>query len=244
MARIGILSDVHGNRPALDAVFSHAGECDTWWCAGDTVGYGPYPDECALMLEGVGAASVAGNHDLGAIGSISLESFNSLAREACRWTGARLGVEVRAYLDSLPPVLETAPDTVLVHGSYTDPVWEYVLSATRARNNFEAYAHRLCFNGHSHVPVVFTRGPGGDIDTIIPTDGARIALEEDIRYMVNAGSVGQPRDGDPRACYIIYNTDEEVLFYHRVEYPVAETQARIIEEGLPRLLAERIAHGR
>lgn len=235
---------MHGNLPALDAVLSHAGECDSWWCAGDIVGYGPYPCECARLVAEIKARTVAGNHDLGAIGRIGLDAFNSLARDACAWTGARLEPEVREYLESLPLALEEPPGAVIVHGSYIDPVWEYVLSAEGARRSFDANAHRLCFNGHSHVPVVFACGPGGDIDTLATPDGANIYLEEGWRYIVNAGSVGQPRDGDPRACYLVYSTDEEMISCHRVAYPVETTQKRMAGAGLPWFLAERIAYGR
>lgn len=243
MSRICIISDVHGNLPALEAVIRHAGRCDLWWCAGDTVGYGPYPNECVRVIEGLCESAVAGNHDLGATGGIRLVAFNSLARRACRWTAGRLEPDARAYLEALPLTCDAGSESALVHGSFADPVWDYVVSKEQARRAFEACAQKICFNGHSHVPVLFACGSQGEIEEMQPSGDALRMLEEDRRYIVNVGSVGQPRDGDPRACYVIYETDDMTVTYHRVRYPVEVTQGRMAAEGLPRLLVERIAEG-
>lgn len=244
MAKIGILSDIHGNLPALQAVLLHAGECDEWWCAGDMVGYGPYPSECVGRMAAIEAKAVAGNHDLGAIGRTDLHAFSGMAREACTWTGAHLEPDARVYLEALTLVLEEPPEAVIFHGSYVDPVWEYVLSPAAADRSFEANSYRLSFNGHSHVPVVFYRGARTDTGMLVPSEGLSLVLEEGARYMVNAGSVGQPRDGDPRACYMVYCTDDQTLCCHRVDYDVAKTQMEMLEVGLPRFLAERLSSGR
>lgn len=251
MAGIAVIGDVHGNLPALEAVLSQCGECDAIWCVGDTVGYGPYPNECALRVSGSGAAAVAGNHDLGSLGTIDLLSFNSFARAACQWTGEVMERDTREYLDSLPLRKQVEADVLLVHGSPRDPVWEYVLERGQARAVFESFSERICFNGHSHAPVVFVSGAGETddeaeraVEMVIPRDGCRLEVEGDRRYLVNVGSVGQPRDGDPRACYVIYNPEEGLITYRRVEYPVAEVQLKMEEEGLPEFLAGRLAEGR
>jgi diadenosine tetraphosphatase ApaH/serine/threonine PP2A family protein phosphatase len=244
LSTIGILSDVHGNRPALCAVLERAGQLDSWWCAGDTVGYGPFPNECCSELGEQGSTCVAGNHDLGSTGQIGLEAFNGMAREACMWTRGKLEAANRDWLDSLPLTAEPAPGVLLVHGSFADPIWEYVLSKWRALENFRLYQQELCFHGHSHVPAVFSCDHGGNVEFLAPYDGMELTLEPGMRYMVNVGSVGQPRDGDPRACYVSYHPEERRLTYHRVQYPVGETQSRMELEGLPAFLAERLGYGR
>lgn len=251
MPRIAIVGDVHGNLPALNAVLSHCGECDALWCIGDTVGYGPYPRECVEKVESRGAVAVAGNHDLGSIGKIDLLSFNLDARDACRWTGEVLGERHTRYLDLLPLRSTPQPDSLLVHGSPRDPVWEYVISVEQASPEFKSFHERLCFHGHSHTPAVFTldmeaqaeAGTRG-VELLEPSDGESIRLDDRLRYLVNVGSVGQPRDGDARSCYVIYDADSQLLTYHRVEYPVVEVQKEMARVGLPDFLIRRLSRGR
>lgn len=250
MAKIAVIGDVHGNMPALEAVLSQCDGCDAVWCVGDTVGYGPYPNECASKVRGLGAIAVAGNHDLGSLGKIDLLSFNTYARRACEWTGEVLSGDARDYLDSLPLRKRVDDDVLLVHGSPRDPVWEYVLNMGQALEVFGSFDERICFHGHSHSPLVFASVAGGTGDreepaaeTVVPGDGYRLKLESGRRYLVNVGSVGQPRDGDPRACYVLFDQDEGIITYRRAPYPVAKVQAKMEEEGLPELLATRLADG-
>lgn len=250
MSRIGIIADVHSNLPALSAVTSHADRIDEWWCLGDTVGYGPWPNECIAFLKRLGAKTVAGNHDLGVVGGISLERFNRDARIACEWTGRVLDAIDAGWLAGLPERLTpTGAGALLVHGSPRDPLWEYILSAEAAAANFKLFEGALCFNGHSHVPALYSLPSGARAAAGVPeatetADGEVTRMRDGERYLVNAGSVGQPRDGDPRACYVVLDTIDGWFAFHRVAYDISVTQARMEEEGLPVFLARRLALGR
>ncbi|MBU4173574.1 MAG: metallophosphatase family protein [Actinobacteria bacterium] len=250
MAKIAVIGDVHGNMPALEAVLSQCDGCDAVWCVGDTVGYGPYPNECVSKVRGLGAIAVAGNHDLGSLGKIDLLSFNEYARRVCEWTGGVLQGDARDYLDSLPLRKRATNDVLLVHGSPRDPVWEYVLNMGQALEVFGSFDERICFHGHSHSPLVFASvagetGEGAEpaSEPAVPGDRYRLELESGRRYLVNVGSVGQPRDGDPRASYVLFDQDEGIITYRRAPYPVAKVQAKMEEEGLPEFLARRLADG-
>ncbi len=250
MSRTCIIGDVHSNLPALEAVLSGAGECDSWLCIGDLVGYGPDPNGCVSRMIELGALCVAGNHDLGSLGAIDLVSFNRDARAACEWTGRVLDEAGRAFLGSLES-RRVGESWLMVHASPRDPVWEYVLSKSQAYHSFLEFDQRLCFHGHSHAPAVFrwsTEAQAADdfaaVEVAVPGDGEEIALEEGYRFMVNVGSVGQPRDSDPRSCYVIHDPDRGVLEYHRISYPVAEVQARMEDLGLPTFLIQRLSFGR
>jgi predicted phosphodiesterase len=245
----GIIGDVHANLPALKAVIAHAGKCDEWLCIGDVVGYGPFPNECVEVVRDLGALTVSGNHDLGSLGSIDLSSFNSHARRACIWTGGVLEENARAYLSSLESK-HSGEGWMIVHGSPRDPVWEYVLSKAQAYHNFLQFDEKICFHGHSHAPAVFRWSSSAQnaddftaVEVAIPADGDDIEVDADHRFLVNVGSVGQPRDGQPSSCYVIYDKARQVLEYHRVPYQIAETQKRMAEVGLPVYLIERLAHG-
>jgi predicted phosphodiesterase len=249
LSRIGIIGDVHANLPALEAVLADAGECDSWFCVGDTVGYGPYPNECTKMVRDLGALTVVGNHDLGSLGKIDLSSFNTDAREACRWTGGVLDDSARNHLDSLQSRLN-GEGWMIVHASPRDPIWEYVLSKAQAYHNFLEFREKLCFHGHSHAPAIFRWNIGAQeaddftaLEVTIPTDGDEIEVDEDHRFLVNVGSVGQPRDGDRRSCYVIYDESRQILEYHRVPYQIDEIQKRMAEVGLPSFLVDRLAYG-
>jgi diadenosine tetraphosphatase ApaH/serine/threonine PP2A family protein phosphatase len=250
LKEIALIGDVHSNFPALRAVIDAAGSLDSFWCVGDIVGYGPHPNECVETIRDISAQSVAGNHDLGSIGAIDLLSFNADAGAVCEWTGTRLSDESRAYLSSLPHRKGLQGEQLLVHGSPRNPVWEYVLSTNCAFDNFSMFKERICINGHSHVPAVFgikegdTGNEAQTVELEVPKDGGRVSLMEDYRYMVNVGSVGQPRDGDPRSCFVIYRPEERSLTFHRVAYPVVDTQADMERFGLPRFLADRLSAGR
>ena len=244
MSRICVFGDVHGSLPAFEAVLAQAGDCDAFWCVGDTVGYGPFPNESVRRVEELGAVGVAGNHDLGSLGKISLFDFNVHARMACEWTGRNLEEQTRGYLESLHLRQYPMRGCAIVHGSPREPVWEYIVSSQEAAMNFGESSEAVCFHGHSHAPAVFLLDSERQIDLIIPEDGTEVRLEEGFRYLINVGSVGQPRDGDPRACYVFFKPELRLISYHRVQYPLIEVQEKMAEVGLPAFLIKRLAFGR
>lgn len=243
MTRIGVIGDIHGNLPALRGVLRHAGDCEGWYCTGDIVGYGPYPVECCRELRKLGAISVAGNHDLGSLGRADLDDFNPEARAACEWTGRLLDPDTRSFLESLELRHQAEPDIHIVHGSPRDPVWEYLTSAGAALKNFSSFDERVCFVGHTHVPMVFILGPQRRVSLLIPGESGELEIENGNRYIINAGSVGQPRDHDARSCYVQYEPEKGLLSYHRVDYPISEVQQAMHEAGLPLFLAHRLVLG-
>jgi len=239
--RYAILADIHGNLDAFEAVLrdiDDKGGADELWCLGDVVGYGPDPAECIALLRRHTHICVAGNHDWAAIGKIDICDFNPHAAEACRWTGGRLAPGDIEYLEGLPLRLERG-DFTIVHGSPREPIWEYVMSVHEAEANFDCYDTKHCLIGHSHVPAVFELS---DNSCSIEEMVASLRLGEH-RLMVNVGSVGQPRDGDPRASYAVYDAGDQVIYHNRIEYDVARVQQRMVSLGLPRFLAERLGHG-
>jgi diadenosine tetraphosphatase ApaH/serine/threonine PP2A family protein phosphatase len=238
--RVAVLSDIHSNLPALEAVLAALRPFDAVWQLGDIVGYGPEPNEVVTALQAIGAGGVRGNHDSAALGLIDADAFNDDARDAVEWTSASITESTRTWLSGLPE-LATQEDFTLVHGSPRDPTWEYIYSVPVARANFGAFTTTHCLVGHTHVPLVF-RFDDGRIETLQPSHGSHLALDER-RMIINPGSVGQPRDGDPRACGMLLDTETNVLEWHRVAYPVATTQQRMREAGLPPRLVERLSHG-
>ena len=238
--RIAVLSDIHGNLPALEAVLTALAPYDAVWQLGDIVGYGPEPDEVVSRLRGEAATGVCGNHDAAALGRIESSSFNHDARVAVHWTADRLQAGTREWLGALPQRASDGAFT-LVHGSPRDPIWEYVYSAGVARSSFGAFETPHCLVGHTHVPLVF-RDDDGQVETLAPSEGSQLSLDSR-RTILNPGSVGQPRDGDPRACGMILDTQAMTVEWRRVEYPIRTTQERMRSAGLPRRLVERLSHG-
>ena len=237
--RVCVLSDVHSNLPALEAVLAAAAPYDALWQLGDIVGYGPQPNEVVARLAAEQAVGVRGNHDSAALGKLPTDTFNDDARAAVEWTAEQLDGDARAWLTALPLVDQRAPFT-LVHGSPRDPDWEYVFSSATARGNLNAFSTPHCLVGHTHVPLVF-RDAGRRVETLVP-DGAALDLDER-RTLLNPGSVGQPRDGDPRACAMTIDTEALTVEWLRVEYDIAQVQQLMAEAGLPRRLAARLAVG-
>ncbi len=236
-----IVSDIHGNLEALETVLADIARHKpaSMVCLGDFVGYGASPNECIARLRPMIEHAVAGNHDLAAIGKIKLGYFNNNAAEAARWTETALTPENRAYLESLPFSVRWL-DALLVHASPAQPEdWHYVLSPAEALEEMDAFAETVCFIGHSHYPGTFDRIQ----ERVRYTRGAEIHLEKGHRYLVNVGSVGQPRDGDPRAAYVLYDHGSRLLRHVRVEYDVASAMKRILDAGLPRFLADRLQWG-
>lgn len=241
--RYAILADIHANLAAFEAVLrdiEEKGGVDAMWCLGDIVGYGPDPSGCIELLRQHEPVCIAGNHDLGAIGRLDLSYFNPAAAAACRWTAGRLSPEDIQYLESLP-MAATRGDFYLVHGSPAEPVLEYVVSTGIAAKNFSFFTLPYCLVGHTHAPLAFKQvGPICSSITLSPNIG--LVLGEH-RMIINPGGVGQPRDGDPRASYAIYDSEGRVLRLHRVEYDIDATQQKMIKAGLPMSLVSRLQDG-
>jgi diadenosine tetraphosphatase ApaH/serine/threonine PP2A family protein phosphatase len=238
-----LISDIHANLNALQAVLGDAGEIDAVWNLGDTVGYGPRPRECLdTMVDLFANPVLVGNHDLACIGEVDVSEFNPVAQLASRWTSLQLGMDHRAYLNALPAVTISGAYT-LAHGSPRSPVWEYVTTAQIAAENFEFFDTDVCFIGHTHIAMYALMREGSNEVEIGPlVDDQAIDLLAG-RYLINPGSVGQPRDRDPRAAYAILDTDLGSLTAHRVEYDVALTQKQMAMANLPDVLIARLAHG-
>ncbi len=246
--RVLVLSDIHANLAALEAVLADAEEqgYEATWCLGDVVGYGPDPNECIERLRELPGelVCVAGNHDWAALGRLDIEDFNPEARRAVQWTQAELTAGNRAWLESLPDQPVVRGRYTITHGSPRHPIWEYILTPSIARSNFEHFSTPYCLIGHTHVPVIY-RLPEEDkrCEALMPTTEFPIALAGPHRLILNPGSVGQPRDSDPRASYALLDTDRDVWIYRRLAYPVELTQAKMREAGLPERLIARLAYG-
>ncbi|MDP8904130.1 MAG: metallophosphatase family protein [Chloroflexota bacterium] len=238
--RIAVLSDIHGNLPALDAVLSALAPYDAIWQLGDVVGYGPQPNEVVARLAEERAVGVRGNHDAAALGDLPTDAFNDDARAAVEWTATQLDRRATAWLSALPERVELDGFT-LVHGSPRDPTWEYVYSIPVARANLHRFPTRHCLVGHTHVPLVF-RDDGDAIEPIMPDNGHALSLDER-RAIINPGSVGQPRDGDPRASAMIVDTERRTIEWRRIEYPIDLVQQLMSAAGLPRRLIARLDYG-
>jgi diadenosine tetraphosphatase ApaH/serine/threonine PP2A family protein phosphatase len=240
--RVAVISDVHGNLHALRAVLDAiAGEqVDEIWCLGDLVGYGPRPNECCSEVERAASLCLLGNHDLGVLGRIPLEDFSDDAAAAARWSQSVLEPGARDYLERLQS-LAAVDGAELFHASPRDPVWEYVLGDEAARAAFALTSAPVVLVGHSHVALVFVLDDGS-VGGAVATAGSEIELA-DGRHLLNPGSVGQPRDGDPRAAYLVLDLDARRALFRRVPYPIERTQEEILERGLPETLAARLAHG-
>ena len=239
--RVAVISDVHANYHALDAVLTEvdAASVDAIWCLGDTVGYGPRPNECCDIVRDRADHCLVGNHDLVVLGELPVSDFNDEAAAAAIWTADVLSPESRAFLAHLKPYGDV--DGVdLFHASARDPVWEYVLTEEAARATLELSDAPLVLVGHSHVALAIT-ADDGRVDGGPAPGGSTVAL--DGRWLLNPGSVGQPRDGDPRAAWLLLDFDERGATFHRVRYSLERTQAEMRAEGLPQMLAARLERG-
>jgi predicted phosphodiesterase len=240
--RIAVISDIHGNLRALEAVLAaiDAERPDAIWCLGDLVGYGPRPNECIAIVSERASICLVGNHDLGVTGAIGLHEFSPDAAEAARWTQGVLDDRAGAFLRGLEPSA-TIEGAELYHASPRDPVWDYILTADAAYDALNQTTAPLVLVGHSHVALAVVLADGHLSGGLAP-DGTRLELE-DGRWLINPGSVGQPRDGDPRAAYLWLDLDRMFAAFRRVPYPVEQTQAELRERGLPESLAARLALG-
>jgi predicted phosphodiesterase len=240
--RVAVVSDIHSNLHALDAVLAaiDTEAPDELWCLGDLVGYGPRPNECCATIAERADVCLAGNHDLAVRGTIELEEFGGEAAVAARWTREVLEPQAQELLDRLEPE-GSAHGVALYHGSARDPIWEYVLSDEGALATLELAGSPLVLVGHSHVALQVVQS-GDDLAGAVARDGAEIDLEG-VRALLNPGSVGQPRDGDPRAAYLLLELDVQQARFRRVEYDVEQTQREMRDADLPEMLAGRLALG-
>jgi len=270
--RIAVVSDIHANLVALEAVLGDAeasAPIDAVWSLGDCVGYGPQPAECVARMKALDAVMIAGNHERAATGAIGVEDFNPDAAAAALWTRDRLTEDEKGFLDALPEVVGLSPhpnlkagsagsqdpslmvgasghEFTLVHGTLRWPIWEYLYSYEAALGHLQLQTSPFGFVGHTHVPALVVedmQAPHGCEMYRLP-EGATIELAGGRRLVINPGSIGQPRDGDPRAAYAVYDTDAKTVTLHRVEYDIRKTQKRMEAEHLPRRLIERLSAGR
>jgi predicted phosphodiesterase len=238
--RIAVLSDIHANLPALDAVLAALGDVDAVWQLGDVVGYGPDPDGVVDRLRAVNARGVKGNHDAAAVGGSEIDWFNPDARRAMEWTRHAIAPRTRAWLEALP-VTARLEDATLVHGSPREPIWEYVTSVPVARANMAVLETRLGLHGHTHLPNAFVE-EDGRLEVVSPGHGSVLELRGRAA-LVNPGSVGQPRDGDPRSSSMVLDTDADTVTWHRTAYDIEATQSAMRAAGLPEALILRLALG-
>ena len=239
-----VLSDIHSNLEAFEAVLDDAGPVDRVWCLGDVVGYGPEPNGCVELLRSRPHLCIAGNHDWATLGKLDLRDFNPDAREANLWNRKQLTPQNLAYLEALPETLVQGQFT-LIHGSPRHPIWEYIIYPSTARVNFEHFETPYCLAGHTHTPVIFrlhnSKGEPG-AEALPPAIQETVKLGNE-RLIINPGSVGQPRDGDPRASYAIVDDEALTVEHRRVAYPVEKTQAKMMEHNLPLRLVLRLGYG-
>ena len=238
-----ILSDIHANLEALEAVFDDAkswGGFDVIWCLGDTVGYGPDPAACIDRIREFELVAVVGNHDAAAVGLIDASDFNDAAKAAVDWTSSQLDAEQRDFLTSLPMVSVQEPFT-LVHGSLRDPIVEYLLDRDSALGTLALLETKYCLVGHSHIPFLCRDAQGEPEFTDFPED-EQIKLGDE-RWIINPGGVGQPRDRNPRPSYAICDTEDAVIDRYRVAYDIAKTQEKMRAAALPAHLIDRLDHG-
>lgn len=241
--KIAVISDIHANLVALEKVLVSIREyqCDMIVCLGDIVGYGPKPNECIQMVEKAADIVLLGNHDYAAIGLMNVDSFNTFASQAIQWTRQQLTPENAKYLQQLP-VEKSWQECFFVHASPCNPdFWNYVLSPREAETEFECFEQQLCFLGHSHYPLVFSYHSKMGVNK---ESSVKMVLEKEKRYIINVGSVGQPRDNNPEASWVLYDRDHALIKRLRISYPVEIVQDQMRDHHLPPFLIERLSHGR
>lgn len=240
--RILVISDIHGNLPALDAVLAVAGEFDTAWCLGDLVGYGPFPNECIEKVAALpNLTCIMGNHDAAVVDSRDIERFNEDASHVIYWTRREITPENLRFLSNLPETARTDFAT-LAHGSPRLPTWEYVIDQMTAWLNFGYFETQVALVGHSHLPISFEMDEvANNLTRSMLRDGDQVAIAN--RFIFNPGSVGQPRDHDPRAAFGILDTGAKTWEIHRAQYDFTITQEATAKAGLPDKLSRRLAEG-
>jgi predicted phosphodiesterase len=235
---VAIISDIHGNLEALEETLDYIKErgIDTIYCLGDIVGYGPNPNECIDLITENCSEVVIGNHDHAVLGLTSTEYFNDFAKISTHWTTNNLTEDKKQYLNSLDFTFKTEK-FFAVHATPSIPtMWHYILSEVDAQNEFKYFTEQICFIGHSHFPIIFNNQAGF-------TRALNVKLESEEQYIVNVGSVGQPRDGNPKACFCVYDQETNEIEFVRLSYEVDKTREKIIKAGLPVFLADRLTKG-
>jgi diadenosine tetraphosphatase ApaH/serine/threonine PP2A family protein phosphatase len=240
--RYALISDIHSNLEALVAVVDalRTEAVDKYVCLGDIVGYAANPNECVEIVRDLSDVTILGNHDSAVVGATGIEGFNPLAAKAVLWTSDTISAQNREYLNSLAASAELE-GALLVHSSPSNPtMWRYIFSIDDAKMEFHHFKHDICVVGHSHQPLTFIQFRDSVIAEMRPT----VEIEKGNRYIINVGSVGQPRDLDPRAAYGLYDSRQRTLTVKRIEYDVQTTRQKIIEAGLPQFLGDRLVAGR
>lgn len=220
--RIAVLADIHSNQEALEAVLEEVKSAEEIWCLGDIVGYGPNPNECCEIIKERARYCILGNHDAGALGKMELSWFNVFAAEAIKITRRISEEKSKNFLANLPKIIKLS-EIVLVHGSVRGPIYEYIFETDEAQRAFKDFSEKICFVGHTHIPMIF---------------------KDDTRRIINPGSVGQPRDGDWRASWGLFDDENLTFEFRRVEYPIEKTQEKMRKLKLPEFLIQRLSLGR
>lgn len=243
--KIAILADIHSNLEAFEAVLLEIKKLkiEKIWHLGDIAGYGPSPNECVELVRKKKIISLAGNHDLAVMGKISIIDFNPHAAQAVKINAQEISEGNKKFLADLPLTLKPKENVILAHGSIRDPVWEYLMEIYQAEENFSLFKEKVLFVGHSHIPIVFEKRGEKVYQFRFPPDKAFLKFEKDSRYIINPGSVGQPRDQNPRANFVIFDNEVLTLEYHRLEYNYQKTQEKMRKEDFPNFLIERLSLG-
>ena len=242
--KIGILSDIHSNSEAIDSVLKNIKDVDEFICLGDIVGYGADPNYCIEKVKGLNCRCIGGNHDFAVAGKVNINYFNYTARAAILWTSLQLKKENLNFLLNLKNKIELKDNVFAVHGSPENPLLEYILDKDTASLIFSKFDFKIYFVGHSHLAGCFSLDENkNQINYMNFSNGGHIEINKNKRYIINCGSVGQPRDGNPKASYGIYDLEYGTVNIYRVSYPINLTQKKIINAGLPRSLADRLGYG-
>ncbi len=243
--KIGIISDIHGNSEAINSVLKNIKEVDEFICLGDIVGYGADPNYCIEKIKDIKCRCIGGNHDFAVAGKVNINYFNYAARSAILWTSLPLKKENLNFLSNLKRRIELEDNVFAVHGSPQDPLLEYILDKDTASFIFSKFNFKICFVGHSHLAGCFSFSENNNqVNYMNFSNGGCIEINTNKRYIINCGSVGQPRDGNPKASYGIYDLKNKAVNIYRVSYPINLTKSKIINAGLPRSLADRLSYGR
>lgn len=243
--KIGIISDIHSNYEAISSVLKNIKEVDEFICLGDIIGYGADPNYCIEKIKDLNCRCIGGNHDFAATGKLDINYFNYTARAALLWTSLQLKKENLNFLKNLEKKIELKDNVFAVHGSPQNPILEYILDKDTASLIFSKFDFKIYFVGHSHLAGCFSLDEDNNqIEYDALSNGGCIEILRKKRYIINCGSVGQPRDGNPQASYGIYDTNIKKVIINRVSYPIYLTQKKIIKVGLPKILAERLSFGR
>jgi len=240
--RVLVVSDVHSNLVALEAVLADAQPFDRVWSLGDIVGYGPEPNRCIALLSEYDHLAIAGNHDWGVLGRLDLSRFNAVAKLANQWNRDQLDPSSHAYL-SLLETIQIQEQFTTAHGSPRSPIWEYIMHTSVALANFEHFDTPVCLVGHTHIPIMLRLEDEGELEILDPDPTKEPIDLSHGRHIINPGSVGQPRDGDPRAAYALVDTEAMTIQFRRVVYDIAQTQQAMREAGLPDSVASRLESG-